>query len=105
MLLGNRIDELSQRLLESMYVGLDRRLYRRLDELWATYGDSDGPVAIPLTQSQLADLAGGTYCGPSGPGEMSGRPQVVTASRRARDPEAARALWELSERATGLSYP
>ena len=59
-LLGHRVDELSQRLLESMYVGLDRRLYRRLDDLCHAYAETDGPVVIPLTQSQLADLTGGT---------------------------------------------
>ena len=59
-LLGKRIDELSQRLLESMYVGLDRRLYRRLHELCLDYAEDDGSVVIPLTQSQLADLTGGT---------------------------------------------
>ena len=59
-LLGHRVDELSQRLLESMYVGLDRRLYRRLDELCTAYDEGGGPVVIPLTQSQLAELTGGT---------------------------------------------
>ena len=59
-LLGHRVDELSQRLLESMYVGLDRRLYRRLDELCTAYAEGGGPVVIPLTQSQLAELTGGT---------------------------------------------
>jgi hypothetical protein len=52
-----------------------------------------------------ADLPGGTYCGPSGPGEMSGPPIVVGATDLARDPEAARLLWELSEETTGLVYP
>ncbi len=54
-LLATRIRELSERLLETTYVGLDRRLYRRLLELHALYGDT-----IPLTQDQLADLVGGT---------------------------------------------
>lgn len=59
-LLADRVEELSQRLLESMYVGLDRRLYRRLCDLADQYAVGDGPVSIPFTQSQLADLAGGT---------------------------------------------
>lgn len=59
-LLASRIDELSQQLLEVMYVGLDRRLYRRLLELCRIYSTGAGPVLIPLTQSQLADLTGGT---------------------------------------------
>lgn len=61
-MLADRIDELSERLLEMMYVGLDRRLYRRLADLAHTYRDhgAGGPIMIPLTQSQLAELAGGT---------------------------------------------
>jgi CRP-like cAMP-binding protein len=59
-LLAHRVDELSQRLLEAMYVGLDRRLYRRLVELCESYQDGEGTVVVPLTQSQLADLTGAT---------------------------------------------
>lgn len=59
-MLGHRVGELSQRLLEALYVGLDRRLYRQLVDLSESYGGGDGPVVIPLTQSQLADLTGGT---------------------------------------------
>ena len=58
--LADRIDELSQRLLETMYVGLDRRLYRTLVDLAADYRSPDGEIVIPLTQTQLADLTGGT---------------------------------------------
>lgn len=59
-LLATRVRELNTRLLETMYVGLDRRLYRRLVELVSVYGDGPGPVVIPLTQEHLAGLAGGT---------------------------------------------
>jgi CRP-like cAMP-binding protein len=62
-LLARRVEELSARLLETMYDGLDRRVYRRLAELGRVYGDSeatDGPVVVPLTQEQLAELVGGT---------------------------------------------
>ena len=61
--------------------------------------------ALPLLMAATADLPGATYCGPSGPSEWRGLPQVVGSSARARDPEAQRALWELSERAVGFSYP
>jgi CRP/FNR family cyclic AMP-dependent transcriptional regulator len=54
--LASRVLDLSERLLEALYMGLDRRLYRRLLELHALY---DG-APIPLTQEQLADLVGGT---------------------------------------------
>jgi CRP-like cAMP-binding protein len=59
-LLADRVDDLSQRLLETMYDGLDRRVYRRLIELAGVYGNADGVVEIPLTHTQLADLVGAT---------------------------------------------
>ena len=59
-LLAERVRELSNRLLESMYVGLDRRVYRCLLRLDAVYADGSGPVVVPLTQDQLSDLVGGT---------------------------------------------
>jgi len=59
-LLARRVEDLSKRLLETLYVGLDRRLYRRLVELCAIYGTEDGVATIQLTQEQLADLVGGS---------------------------------------------
>jgi CRP/FNR family cyclic AMP-dependent transcriptional regulator len=60
VLLARRVEELSERLLEALYVGLDRRVYRRLLELCELYASNAGPATIPLTQEQLADLVGGT---------------------------------------------
>lgn len=60
-LLADRIRQLSDRLLATMYLGLDRRLYRSLLELAELYAPQPGePTVIPLTQEQLADLVGGT---------------------------------------------
>ncbi len=59
-LLVERIDQLSQRLLESLYVGVDRRVYRRLVELAEIYGTGEAGVIVPLTQDDLAGLAGTT---------------------------------------------
>lgn len=56
--LADRIDILSRRLLETMYEGLDRRVYRRLLELARSYAGPGETVTIPLSQSQLADLVG-----------------------------------------------
>ncbi len=59
--LADRVRELSTRLLETMYSGLDRRVYRRLLELADVYGNGDAArIEIPLTQEQIADLVGGT---------------------------------------------
>jgi len=60
VLLARRVEELSARLVEAMYDGLDRRVERRLAELAATYAGGGGPVTVPLTQEDLAGLVGGT---------------------------------------------
>jgi len=64
VLLADRVDNLSHDVLELLYVGLDRRVYRRLDRLARSYGagagPGTGPVVVPLTQAQLAELTGGT---------------------------------------------
>ena len=54
-LLAARVRNLSDRLLEAMYVPVDVRLPRRILELTELYGD-----AIPLTQEDLAGLVGAT---------------------------------------------
>ncbi len=59
-LLADRVDTLSQRLLETMYESLDRRVYRRLVELAKSYGPGEDKATIPLSQTQLADLVGAT---------------------------------------------
>jgi CRP-like cAMP-binding protein len=48
-----RLDEL---LLEALYIPVERRVLRRLVELAGTFAGRDGE--IPLTQEQLAELAG-----------------------------------------------
>ena len=59
-LLADRIDKLSNRLLETMYVSLERRVYRRLVELGVAYGIADNRAHVPLSQASLADLVGAT---------------------------------------------
>jgi CRP/FNR family transcriptional regulator, cyclic AMP receptor protein len=63
-LLARRVDELSAQLLEAMYDPLERRVVRRLTALTVTFGADPsapvGPVTIPLTQDELAELVGGT---------------------------------------------
>jgi len=59
-LLARRVEELSSRLLEATYDGLDRRVFRRLHELAELYAEAPGPVTVPLTQELLAELVGGT---------------------------------------------
>jgi NAD(P)-dependent dehydrogenase (short-subunit alcohol dehydrogenase family) len=68
-------------------------------------GQSPAVGAWPTLMAATADLPGSTYCGPSGLGEAAGPPQLVGWSRLAGSRSAQRDLWELSERATGISYP
>jgi CRP-like cAMP-binding protein len=56
--LANEVRALHERLLEALYLPAEQRLLRRLAELADLYGQGDGPVVLPLTQEQLADLAG-----------------------------------------------
>jgi len=56
--------------------------------------------ALPTLYAATADLPGGTYVGPDGPGEMRGAPTVVGVSTAASDAAAQRRLWELSEELT-----
>lgn len=58
--LAARVEELSGRLLEAMYVGLDRRIYRCLVRMVELYDEGAAATTVPLTQDQLADLVGGT---------------------------------------------
>jgi CRP-like cAMP-binding protein len=46
-------------LVDALYVPADRRVWRRLHDLTQLYG-SEQPVTIPLTQDDLAQLAGTT---------------------------------------------
>ena len=61
--------------------------------------------ALATLMAATADLPGSTYIGPDGPGQMRGYPQVVQPRRLARNEEAQRRLWALSEAATGIHYP
>lgn len=49
-------------------------------------------------------IEGGTYIGLDGIAEQRGHPKPVHASRAARDEEAARRLWEVSEQLTGVPF-
>lgn len=51
------------------------------------------------------DVRGGDYLGPTGRGEFKGDPGPAVVDECARDPEAARRLWELSVELTGTDLP
>ncbi len=61
--------------------------------------------AWPALYAATAELPGDSYVGPDGFMEQRGHPKLVGRSDAARDAATARALWELSERLTGVSFP
>jgi CRP/FNR family transcriptional regulator, cyclic AMP receptor protein len=56
--LAAHVARLSGQLVEALYVPADRRVLRRLGELATLYWHGDGEVDVPLTQEDLAGIAG-----------------------------------------------
>ena len=56
--LTSEVRMLNERLLEALYVSVERRVLRRVVELAQLYPESGGTTPIPLTQEVLAELAG-----------------------------------------------
>jgi NAD(P)-dependent dehydrogenase (short-subunit alcohol dehydrogenase family) len=81
---------------------------RVMDRLMAlgnrVLAQSDERGALPTLFAATQDLPPAAYVGPDGPGEMRGHPTLVGRSAAASDVPTARALWELSERLTGVTY-
>ncbi len=62
--------------------------------------------ALPQLYAATAPgVKGGEFYGPDGRGEMRGYPTLVQPVEAARDAEAARRLWEISEELTGVRPP
>lgn len=61
--------------------------------------------AWPTLMAATAALPGSSYVGPMNAGQMSGPPRIVTSTKLSHDPDVQRRMWEVSEGATGLSYP
>ncbi len=57
-LLANRVAELTERLVDALYTPAPQRVSRMLDQLAERYRDRSGAATIPLTQEDLAGLAG-----------------------------------------------
>lgn len=78
---------------------------RILEAAFTMLGQPTELGALPTLMAATADLPGSTYVGPDGPGQMRGMPRIVGTSKKARDRDAQRRLWEISETATGVRYP
>jgi NAD(P)-dependent dehydrogenase (short-subunit alcohol dehydrogenase family) len=61
--------------------------------------------ALPsLYAATKADLPGGSFIGPDGLFEQRGNPKIVHAVKAAYDEDAARRLWEVSTKLTGVTF-
>ena len=83
---------------------------RRLEDLGMAisnrlFAQSEKAGALPTLYAAVADIPGNSYVGPRGPMEQWGSPKLVGRSRAARDPNAARLLWDVSEQLTGVTFP
>ncbi|PWJ54609.1 cAMP-binding domain of CRP or a regulatory subunit of cAMP-dependent protein kinases [Quadrisphaera granulorum] len=58
--LAHRVDTLSRRLLEAHRVPVEKRVARRLFEVGRLFADGSAPVVVPLTQEDVASIAGTT---------------------------------------------
>ncbi|MGH3368152.1 MAG: oxidoreductase [Nocardioidaceae bacterium] len=68
-------------------------------------GQSAAAGALPILYAATQQgLPGGALAGPSRLMELRGSPRIVEMSRAAQDPVAAAGLWQLSERATGITF-
>ncbi|WP_037165128.1 oxidoreductase [Rhodococcoides fascians] len=62
--------------------------------------------ALPeLYAATSPEVTGGLYIGPGGRQELRGYPTIVAPSRPARDRAVQEALWDRSERLTGVRFP
>jgi CRP-like cAMP-binding protein len=57
-LLVRELRRLNERLLEALYLPVEKRVLRRLVDLASAYSDGSGSVELPLTQQELAEFAG-----------------------------------------------
>jgi len=57
-LLADQLRRASERIVEAHYVDADTRVRRRLVELAQAYGSGDGKALVPLTQEDVAAMAG-----------------------------------------------
>lgn len=57
-ILSRRVRELSEQLVEALHIPADTRVRRRLLDVVSAYGEARAGAVVPLTQEELASLAG-----------------------------------------------
>ena len=82
-----------------------RMMERATDLGNAVFAQSAAAGALPTLYAATASgVRGGQYFGPDRLFGMRGHPHRVSFVRAARDPGAARRLWEMSEQHTGVRF-
>ncbi|MDT8912338.1 oxidoreductase [Amycolatopsis sp. PS_44_ISF1] len=61
--------------------------------------------ALPVLHAATADLPADSFTGPRHLLHMRGGAELIGRSKKARDPETAARLWELSEQLTRTTFP
>ncbi len=59
-LVAERVDKLTRKLSEALFLPVDRRVARRIWQVAATFGGPEAGTRVPLTQHDVADLVGAT---------------------------------------------
>jgi NAD(P)-dependent dehydrogenase (short-subunit alcohol dehydrogenase family) len=75
------------------------------DRLYKLTSQSPAAGAEPTLMAATASLPSGTFVGPSRRGRLVGPPVVQNSSKKSYNQADAAALWDLSEKAVGISYP
>jgi len=82
------------------------RPQNRLEKIMASFMSHDAAHgALPTLRAATAlDVASGSYVAPSRLFQLKGEPVLVQVPKPARDETAARTLWEVSRKLTGVAF-
>jgi NAD(P)-dependent dehydrogenase (short-subunit alcohol dehydrogenase family) len=83
---------------------------RRLLDLVSVAGNrlvaqDENGGALPTLYAAVADIPGNSFAGPGGFMEQRGAPKLVGRTSAAKDPNATRRLWDVSEELTSVHFP
>jgi NAD(P)-dependent dehydrogenase (short-subunit alcohol dehydrogenase family) len=79
--------------------------FKLLKPLFLLLAQSAEKGTLPEVRASIAaDVKGGEYYGPKGFNEMGGYPVLVESTADSHNQLAAKKLWEISEKLTGVKY-
>lgn len=94
---GIATTELSRHMPKLLYFAL-----RYTIAPFITHAPSEG--AKPTLMAAMGKAHGGDYFGPTGIGEMKGKPDLAKSTAESRDPKLAQKLWAVSEELVGEKF-